>query len=135
MVFFIAISNVLPENPIKLPTKITATVTEFFPQGWGFFSKDPRDDYFYAVDLKTERLNASWPNMTFDNYLGLKRFGRSQGIELGRLYAQVGEQSMSECDETPVKCLKEQEVIEVTNDSPSPTIKGDIGIVIQENVP
>ncbi|MGM0843697.1 MAG: SdpA family antimicrobial peptide system protein [Bacillota bacterium] len=134
--FFVSINPVLPENPVKIPKKLSTSIMEYFPQGWGFFSKDPRDGYFYVIDLQSEKLGASWPNMTLSNWAGLKRFGRSQGIELGRLYAQVGEQSMIECTETPLVCLKNQDdVINVINDSPSPTIIGEVGIVKQESVP
>ncbi|GGA91145.1 SdpA family antimicrobial peptide system protein [Ornithinibacillus halotolerans] len=134
--FYVSIAPVLPPSPIKIPDAVSAKVMEYFPQGWGFFSKDPRESYFYVIDLESEELGAHWPNMTLKNWAGLKRFGRSQGIEMGRIFAQVGDQAMTECELTPVECLKNEEnVIHVTNDSPSPTIKGDIGIVVQESVP
>lgn len=134
--FFIAINTILPANPIKTPDKLSLITMSIFPQGWGFFSKDPRDDHFYVIDIPSGELGASWPNMTLKNWGGLKRFGRSQGIELGRIYSQVKEQDMVECNETPLQCLEDQgDVINITNDSPSPTITGDVGIVVQESVP
>lgn len=134
--FFISINSILPQNPITPPEKLTLTTMTIFPQGWGFFSKDPRYEHFYMIDMQSGELDLSWPNMSLKNWGGLTRFGRSQGIELGRLYSQVEDQSMIECNETPLECLEEQEdVINIINDSPSPTITGDIGIVIQESVP
>lgn len=137
LIFLYAIQSALPPNPIKdLPFSKKVNIITWFPQGWGFYSKSPRDSYFSLVDVKSGELAATWPNNLPENYFGLKRYGRSQGIESGMISAQVPETSMEECNEDPTKCLKKSKVkIDVKNESPNPTICGDIGIVNQQPVP
>ncbi|WP_242227340.1 SdpA family antimicrobial peptide system protein [Bacillus cereus group sp. BfR-BA-01315] len=137
LIFFYGIQNALPANPIKdLPFSKKLNMTTWFPQGWGFYSKSPRDSYFSLVDVKSGELAAEWPNNLPKNYFGLKRFGRSQGIESGMISSKVPEISMQNCSEDPKNCLKKSKVLmNIENDTPNPTICGDIGIVNQKPVP
>ncbi|PEJ17837.1 SdpA family antimicrobial peptide system protein [Bacillus pseudomycoides] len=137
LVFFYGIQNALPSNPIKdLPFSKKLNIATWFPQGWGFYSKSPREDYFSVVDIKNEKLAAEWPNNLPKNYFGLKRFGRSQGVEAGMISSNVPPSSMQKCSGDPKKCLKNSKVLmNIENASPNPTICGDIGIVNQQTVP
>ncbi|MBK3495589.1 SdpA family antimicrobial peptide system protein [Viridibacillus sp. YIM B01967] len=135
--FFCGIQNALPPNPIKeLPFNKKLNIITWFPQGWGFYSKSPRDAYFSLVDVKSGELSGTWPNNLPQNYFGLKRFGRSQGIEAGMISSKVTESLMQECKDNPQQCLTNSKIImNVENDSPNPTICGDIGIVSQDPKP
>lgn len=134
--FTVSIHAVLPDNPIKLPLEQQLKVPTWFPQGWGFYSKDPRDTYFNVVNIEEEKLAANWPNNIPENLFGLKRLGRSQGIEAGLLHSMVLESSKKACKENPYSCLDEfQNPIVLKNPSPNPTLCGDIGFFGQEPIP
>lgn len=106
------------------------------PQGWGFYSKNPRDSVIYVYDMNTEISAVKWPNSRADNFFGISRFGRSQGIEAGLIQAALGENNWLACDEKAIDCLKKyNSEVTVINTTPTPTICGDIGIVLQEPLP
>lgn len=136
-IFSMAIHSALPMNPIsKFPLSSSLNVASWFPQGWGFFSKSPRDPYFSVVDVSKKKIAAAWPNNIPKNFFGLKRYGRSQGIEAGLLVSNIAETSRLECNENPMTCLRKSPVImEIVNQTPNPTICGDVGFIYQEPVP
>lgn len=136
-IFAMAIHAIMPVNPItRLPLQKEINIPSWFPQGWGFFSKDPRDPYFSVVNISDSALAVAWPNSLPENYFGLNRYGRSQGIEAGLLISKVPEKDQSECKESPYLCLTKSKVaMELENTSPDPTICGDIGFIFQEPIP
>jgi len=136
-IFVAAIHAVMPTNPISaLPLSKELYIASWFPQGWGFYSKDARDLTFQVVDITNGTLAAAWPNNRSENFFGLKRFGRSQGIEAGLLSSRIPESAKTDCEENPYACLNKAAVYaELDNPTPYPTICGDIGFVYQEPVP
>jgi antimicrobial peptide system SdpA family protein len=136
-IFIISIHAVLPNNPIdSLPFERSLQISTWFPQGWGFYSKNPRDPYFMVVDIKSKQLAPNWPNNIPKNIFGLKRLGRSQGMEAGLLHSQIPEHYWKKCSKNPYDCLdRYNKPIEMENKSPNPTLCGDIGFVSQEPVP
>ncbi|WP_253957652.1 SdpA family antimicrobial peptide system protein [Paenibacillus oleatilyticus] len=135
-IFFAAIHAVMPTNPITLPTGKTLGIALWFPQGWGFFSKNPREPQFRVLDLSDGSLLPAWPNNMPANLFGIKRFGRSQGIEAGLLVSMIPETSKEKCEESPYSCLKKADkTLTLNNPTPNPTICGELGFVFQEPIP
>ncbi|ANZ94176.1 hypothetical protein BFC19_01375 [Brochothrix thermosphacta] len=86
VLYLYALMPVTAKNPIsQLPFGKMIKTQQWFPQGWGFYSKDPRDITFQVVSIKTGKQAVSWPNNRASNWFGLKRYGRAQGIETGLL--------------------------------------------------
>ncbi|MFJ7747459.1 SdpA family antimicrobial peptide system protein [Peribacillus sp. NPDC097295] len=136
LLFFYGIMQIMPNNPIKhLPLSNEIHIYSWFPQGWGFYSKDPRDTTFTIINMQTGELAVQWPNNRVDNLFGINRKGRSQGIEAGRISSKVTVSDWKEVKGDPVKELKKMKSITVDNDSPNPTILGDVGIIFQESTP
>ncbi|MDK3836574.1 SdpA family antimicrobial peptide system protein [Staphylococcus pseudintermedius] len=136
IVFFVSIQNVFPNNPIKEKTfKVGSYIYDFFPQGWAFYSKNPRELTYNVVYTQSGENATQFPNASPSNYLGLIRKGRAQGIEAGRLVANLRDSDWKETEEDPVKFGRSLRVIEVKNDLQKPTIKGDILVYYQEPVP
>lgn len=133
--FIISFSFSYTKTPINIPNSLEVKISKIFTQGWGFFSKNPRDEKFYAINLKTGEYVGEWPNMTLNNLYGVKKKGRAQGIELGRLYEKADPGNMKKCQNDPQKCLRTMDSIKVVNDKVKPTILGDIGIIKEEPVP
>ncbi|WP_270169461.1 SdpA family antimicrobial peptide system protein [Paenibacillus sp. SYP-B4298] len=106
------------------------------PQGWGFYSKNPRDYMINVYDMNTEKPALQWPNNRATNLFGISRYGRSQGIEAGLIQGKISEANWLACEDSPTECLKNYtDKVSVTNSTPHPTICGDIGVVLQEPVP
>lgn len=74
-------SNILPENNMTHKNLFQ----DFSPQGFGFYSKSPRDEQ-YILNYNSD---IDLPNFQLKNIWGLKRKGRTQAIELGRLDAKI----------------------------------------------
>ncbi|AMR88617.1 SdpA family antimicrobial peptide system protein [Bacillus thuringiensis] len=133
LLFLMGSQNSLPKNPIS--NLKSFTVMKIFPQGWGFFSKPPRDDYTFIIDENGESA-VDWPNNTIINAFGINRGGRSQGIEMGLLVAQVQKEKFNKCDEDIDICVKKtHERVKVKNPTPKPILCGDYTLVTRKVVP
>lgn len=136
-VFIAAIHSSLPPNPIQsIPIFTELKINTWFTQSWGFYSKNPREDYFIILNLKDGKSAVEWPHNKVKNLFGVKRFGRSQGIEAGLLSNLIPKSKFTSCKEDPKTCFNKTKVtMEIDNPSPKPSICGDIGFIYQEPVP
>lgn len=133
LLFFIGSQNTLPKNPFS--TLKSFTVMKIFPQGWGFFSKPPRDDYTFILNSQGD-LAVNWPNNSATNMFGINRAGRSQGIEMGVLVSQVDKDKFIKCDDDINVCAKKQKHKEkVKNPTPKPVLCGEYTLVTRKVVP
>ncbi|MGG0219813.1 SdpA family antimicrobial peptide system protein [Bacillus mycoides] len=137
LVFFLySIIAVLPGSTFSVSTKNKLLVSNTIPQGWGFYSKDPREEMINLVDPNTGKTAAKWPNNMPVNMFGLKREGRSQGIEVGLLMEGVKKEQWNSCSKNPTNCLKEiKEPIKINNPTKNATVCGEYGIILQKPVP
>lgn len=103
LLFFAVISNLLPENP--LIKNNNNFFQQLAPQGFSFFSKDPRDETFFIESASENSWDIQLPTSILSNLFGIKRTGRAQGVEVGQLLGNFPEEkwtachSMKECDE------------------------------------
>ncbi|MEN2737173.1 SdpA family antimicrobial peptide system protein [Microbacterium sp. X-17] len=88
-----------PEGPVK-------SVSKVFLQGWGFFTRDARED---RVSIAIKRPgNSEWSILDQDAIVqpkyafGLSRISRAESIDINILYSAIDE------DEEWVECLPEQ---------------------------
>ncbi|MFD8814607.1 SdpA family antimicrobial peptide system protein [Streptomyces sp. NPDC059627] len=135
-IFFAMPGNVLTRSwmgGLKSAFTITA------PQGWAFFTKSPQSIDLYAYRdsghgypslLKTPQVKPS-------NYFGLSREQRAQGPELAGLARYVAH--WDACPEQQITpCLQAafgRPVRSVDNDSPTPTLCGDLVLAEQRPTP
>jgi antimicrobial peptide system SdpA family protein len=127
-------------NAVKLPLEQEAEVNRWFPQGWRFFTRDPREPH--ALYLERDDATGRWqsaalgPNFLAENLFGFSRRPRAQGIEYGLLMHDVGHLDWTPCKERPEQCLEEARALRtVTNQSPEPTLCGTVGVVMQDQLP
>src|SRR5690625_602215 len=134
-VFIYSIIEALPTTPISTNKNINYLFTNVIPQGWGFFSKDPRSPTIDAINLEGD-LELSWPNMSIDNFFGISRLGRGQGIELGTLKSKADQSKIKSCEPLTDDCLNNVEFTEVENtDYKNQTICGKWLILEKEPLP
>ncbi|AVO03405.1 hypothetical protein A9958_13295 (plasmid) [Staphylococcus simulans] len=126
------------DNPItaKLNKDTQIKISAIWPQGWGFFSKNPRGTNMkiYALDGSREiRL----PNMIVKNGFGLNRKGRAQAIEAGRINSKIPNQKWvscsSNCNIAHLQNTKSS--IDIKNDSPRKLLKGSYIFAQEKAVP
>lgn len=89
IIFFILFSN-NSAYPV-LNHNINKTVGYLFPQGWGFFTKDPKEvtiDVYQLLEDKTLKLT-SINNFSLQNLFGFSRKARYIGYEFGKLEQSI----------------------------------------------
>jgi antimicrobial peptide system SdpA family protein len=133
-----AIHASLPFNTIRLPFETWAHIRFFAPEGFGFFTRNPREE---RMLLFTKRDNG-WvsasvgPNGDVRNLFGLNRAPRAQGFESSLLFSKVPMKVLVGCEETPKVCLSQSSTpIQTTNAYPHATLCGSVGIVVQKPIP
>lgn len=131
----------LPKNTMELPFERDAhlVMLVFAPEGWAFFTKNPREPVFvpYALDR-----SGIWRSVAVGSYdeprhlFGASRTPRAQGVEMGLLASAVSGSAWQTCNALVEDCLRNaQEWLVAANPSPAATLCGKIAIVRQELLP
>lgn len=134
-----AVHAALPSNPISLPFENQISVRSWLPQGWGLFTKDPRQERMFMFGRQDD---GRWNSLSLaplaraSNAFGLNRASRAQGVEADRLFVKLANKDWRACQDEPVRCLEMASVVATLhNVSPRPTLCGDVGLVLQPPVP
>jgi len=135
--FVYALHPLMGYTAMTLPAERSLAVASVLPQGWKFFTRDPREDHTRMYRLE----NGSWveatlgPNFSPGLAFGLSRRARAQGVESARILQQFNDTSRV-CEGDVLACLRDTAPgEEVRNASPAPTLCGDVAIVFQGQVP
>lgn len=134
-----ALHSALPYNPMQLPLEKRLDLRTWFPQGWCFFTRSPREDRLLVLvrdpggsfqpALSSQ---SAWPR----SLGGFDRRERALWIEAGILFASVAPTNWQECKKAPAECLAEtSEDVDVANPTPQPALCGEIGLVRQRVLP
>lgn len=133
-----SIHGSLHHNPIALPFEEQLSTRAWAPEGWKFFTRNPREErpvLFVQGGGRWRRAEtgpASRPRYLF----GLDRAGRVQGLELGLIFEQLPRGVWRDCDEPPLACIPSSAAaIAITNRSPKPTLCGPVGLALQKPIP
>jgi len=134
-----AIHAAMNHNVLRLPFEESVHTQFFLPEGWAFFTRNPRDDRYFVYRLAPD---GSWidtnlgPHNRPRNAFGLNRKSRAQGVEIGLLLVSIQDQEWTACRKSPTACLATIPVSKDFKDiSPNPTLCGEMGVVMQPPVP
>jgi antimicrobial peptide system SdpA family protein len=138
-VAFYALHTLLPFNAVDLPAENDVKARLWAPQGWKFFTRNPREDWllpFRRAHDGNWKSASLGPNGRADAYFGISRLPRAQGIEMGLLLYKLPKAMWDECNTDPVVCL-EHSAIKATlrNKTPNPTLCGIVGFADQRQTP
>jgi antimicrobial peptide system SdpA family protein len=140
LLFVYGATLALPFNPVRLPGVDQLQTRVWFPQGWGFFTRDPREE---DIAVHVRDAAGAWrpagigPNSRPRYVLGLDRAPRAQGVELGLLMAELPTKAWQPCPHADAgPCLEALPVAAtVTNPTPGPSLCGTVGVVLRPPVP
>lgn len=132
--------SALPHSPVQLPMERRIRAVRWIPQGWSFFTRNPREEqlsYFTRDRVGRWRAASLGPVSHPRNIFGLNRKSRAQGVESAFLLAAVPSSAWVPCgDEEPEQCLGRLSVgRSVKTHSRKPTLTGIVGFVKREPVP
>ncbi len=135
---------VVPPSALRLSKAHGHTVSQFFPQGWKFFTKDPLSADFFVYRAQPDQ---TWISITSppmgsrENLWGLDRRIRTQGLELALLLnggrGGAGDAlTWTECDDAIGPCAAAAPPGPVVhNGAPAPTVCGDTAVTQEQPVP
>ncbi|WP_394345007.1 SdpA family antimicrobial peptide system protein [Echinicola soli] len=123
-------------NPLTLDYRESKLVYTVIPQGWGFFTRDPREPYTLLYKRTGDKLNLINDSGAEPRYLfGLSRSTRRQNIELGSLYLQVPDSMWVSCPSKAWKeCVPDDRVF-VSDSFKHPRLSGEYLLIRQAPVP
>jgi antimicrobial peptide system SdpA family protein len=134
-----AVHPALPYNPVHLPFADQLRSLVLAPQGWAFFTRDPREEKQLIYGRGPD--GAWWsmmlaPHARMSNALGLDRRSRAQGVEMALLISVAPQDGWRDCEGTVEACLRRLPPgAAARNPSPHPTLCGSLAIVLQKPVP
>lgn len=90
VVFF---SSIKDQQVIQYPP-LTKSINYLFPQGWGFFTRNPREDNVYAYRLKDNKIEEiNLLNQSVTNFFGFSRSTRLKAFDLAILMEKINNKS------------------------------------------
>lgn len=104
------------------------------PQGWGFFSKDPREETLYVEELEHSS-EIQWPNNNIKNFFGISRYGRSQGTDIGLIQKKIPNNKWKNCKEGIDFCKDKINTVTIHNNVLKPNVCGNYIFYKSEPVP
>ncbi|MCR9163212.1 MAG: SdpA family antimicrobial peptide system protein [Nannocystaceae bacterium] len=121
--------NALPHNP-QSPGRTEEHQTRLaLPEGWGFFTRDPREPDLILVRRAS---GGDWsiepPHASAKNLMGLDRTSRAYPVETIRLLEDV-RAGFVECEQRWDACLSAAPVHVVHNRRAEPVLCGDLGLL------
>ena len=137
IVFKILFSS-LPYNPLSPDYGQKVTLITIIPQGWGFFTRDPREPDLVLYTLRDKQWEKSpfMPISAVNNLMGLNRFPRAQSVELAMILSRVkGTDWRTTNAKITDVVVNTQEILSIPSLSPLPTLNDTLCIVLKEPVP
>ncbi len=137
-VFAYAVHPVLPANPLELPLEEKSPLVHFLPQGWAFFTRDPRSmdlsAFVRAPDSTWHPSPAGkrfWPHLP-----NFSRRWKLAGIEVGIVLSELPDWQWQTCQELPTTCLEKTPLSgTIENIMSPPSLCGEVGLVRQPPIP
>jgi len=139
ILFCISIESALPFNSLNINSAVQSGVRTFVPQGWAFFSRNPREERLAVYQWSGRKWeNASLgPLSRASNLFGLDRTVRAQAVELSNLLRQISRKKWQECHDTDLVCLNaaSEELQSSVNFSTNPTLCGKLAAIERKPLP
>lgn len=126
---FFLMATYMPYNHFSPNKKIKLEVSLFMPEGWAFFTRNPREPNLYVYSVKNEKYKLiNHLNSSFENYFGFSRGSRVMSIEMGKILEKIKPSSWKPTS-------NELKTIYIENKAFNPSIKGLFLIELREKTP
>lgn len=135
--FYVAI-HALPYNPLVQSKATEINLKFIMPEGWSFFTKNPREDRMRLYRVMGGGLReVDRRNATAENMWGLSRYNRLKNIELGQLVPALTEEDWTELDNQHdlSQALDSLTSIPLINEARDPHLCGSYCLVKYEPLP
>lgn len=132
--------NTLKVNPVKLKINLDNKVFTFVPQGWAFFTRNPREAQIilYKVDEFNNLKEIKQRHSSYRNIFGLNRRASKIMSELQFIKKDVNDSLFNNTKWNYQEAILNKipsNFIEVTNQLEEPILCGEFVVVFQKAVP
>lgn len=134
-----AVHGSMSRNALRLPFENRVDTVVFAPEGWGFFTRDPREPLFLVFG---QRDDGTWSQLFGEKTelrttFAFSRYVRSLYVEAGMISTHVRPTDWQQCSTEPSLCLGglTGDVKSISSETPSPVICGNVALVQQERLP
>lgn len=115
-----------------------AVLRGFLPEGFGFFTRDPKEEFplLYA-EVGDSLVLLTRANSSLKNFFGILRTQRSAFGEMGMIIREIPEENWSKCASTLSDCIltKSFTVFEISNDKINASICGTFYVTTKKPIP
>jgi antimicrobial peptide system SdpA family protein len=129
----------MPFNTLNVPNEVNRTIMSLIPEGWGFFTKSPRDPETHIARLQNGVLQELNIVSSFQaKYVfGFNRLARAQGLEVDELLLQLQASSLwRNCQQSITVCSQNLAVQKkLVNAVHAPTLCGDLLLFERRPIP
>lgn len=121
--------------PINKTFESKTTIFSFIPQGWGFFTRDPRESIINVYKKDDENIiKITTPNSTAESFFGMSRKNRLKNIELGIITSKIRDDQWIEGEKNRF-ILKDIKIDTIAHNFKPQHFFGEYYIVEQNRVP
>ena len=138
VLFGLVLRAFMPDNPLRLSRSTKDTLVLLVPQGWVFFTRDPRE----PVERVYRRTAGGYEELTRPNGIpqyafGLERRSRTFGVETAALITQIPRLAWTSCRGDVAACAAAAEPsrVVIINPARAPMACGDIVITRGKPMP
>ncbi|MGF7218215.1 antimicrobial peptide system SdpA family protein [Spirosoma lacussanchae] len=128
---------IIPHSPLTFNFSTNKIIGSFLPQGWSFFTRNPREKVYDAFYLEAgQMVSVFTPAMSPTNYFGASRSQRIKFSELMQLVNQVPDSCWIDSSTEMSKAVKNRfRLVTLKNKISYPSLKGEYYLTTQEQIP
>jgi antimicrobial peptide system SdpA family protein len=132
----LALLNAVADSPVKLSLRSHLNVSAITPEGWAFFTRDPREPQLALLALHEGRwVPVPQQHAARANAFGFARYVRVQMLETSGLLARVSDSEWTPFPAGTDPLALTLRPLWVRNAAPRPRLCGDLLLVEREPVP
>ncbi len=135
-VIFYSLLSSLEYNPLSLSHKESKLVFTLMPQGWGFFTRNPRELQtliYHKTENGYELVNKSGSEPEY--LFGLSRVSRRKNIEFGQIFSNIPDSLWIDCPSKMISDCDPKATHNFSNQYLNPICVGDFLLISQEPIP
>lgn len=135
------VSSLAPYNTTSLnflSKRATSTLREFLPEGFGYFTRNPMEEFPLVYRLEGDSLILlTRSNSSPSNLFGILRTQRSTFGEMGMIMQEISEETWTKCGSSLVDCVKNKKyiVVELSNNKINANVCGTFFVCTKKPIP
>ncbi len=134
LILFVA--RVFLPSPLPVSYPETRNIFMMFPEGWGYFTRNPREPVLQLYCMDGQHEPVLVPNFSRRFLFGMRRDGRKVGGEVDLVLSQVPAKAWSVTRKRlTFEGSSADSIVIAHNTTESPTLCGDYLIQIQDRLP